>query len=224
MLYLLEDDSSIREFVAYALKSRGYEVEGFALPSEFWAAMEKRQPRLLILDIMLPEESGLDILRRLRADPNTRRLPVILLTAMGTEYDKVVGLDAGADDYLPKPFGILELLSRVQALLRRAEPDQPAAEFRLGDLYVCPPKHQVKVAGAPVELTVKEFSLLCLLLENPGVVFTRDQLLDHVWGYAYDGESRTVDVHIRTLRQKLGPCGSIIETVRGLGYRLAPRT
>ena len=218
MIYLLEDDSNIRDFVLYALNGQDMEAEGFERPSEFWAALSQRMPDLLLLDIMLPEEDGMEILRKLRAKPDTRRLPVIMLTAKDTEFDRVLGLDEGADDYVAKPFSMLELVSRIRAVLRRA--CGTAADFRLGRLYISPEKHQVQVDGQDVALTLKEFELLRILLENRGRVLTRTQLQDHVWGYEFDGESRTVDVHIRTLRQKLGACGEIIETVRGVGYKI----
>ena len=218
MIYLLEDDSNIRDFVLYALNGQDMEAEGFERPSEFWAALSQRMPDLLLLDIMLPEEDGMEILRKLRAKPDTRRLPVIMLTAKDTEFDRVLGLDEGADDYVAKPFSMLELVSRIRAVLRRA--GGTAADFRLGRLYISPEKHQVQVDGQDVALTLKEFELLRILLENRGRVLTRTQLQDHDWGYEFDGESRTVDVHIRTLRQKLGACGEIIETVRGVGYKI----
>ena len=218
MIYLLEDDSNIRDFVLYALNGQDMEAEGFERPSEFWAALSQRMPDLLLLDIMLPEEDGMEILRKLRAKPDTRRLPVIMLTAKDTEFDRVLGLDEGADDYVAKPFSMLELVSRIRAVLRRS--GGSAADFRLGRLYISPEKHQVQVDGQDVALTLKEFELLRILLENRGRVLTRTQLQDHVWGYEFDGESRTVDVHIRTLRQKLGACGEIIETVRGVGYKI----
>ena len=218
MIYLLEDDSSIRDFVLYALNGQGMEAVGFERPSEFWAALAERMPDLLRLDIMLPEEDGMEILRRLRGSPDTRRLPVILLTARDTEFDRVLGLDEGADDYVAKPFSMLELVSRIRAVLRRT--GGSTGDVRLGGLYISPEKHQVRVEGQEVALTRKEFELLRILLENRGRVLTRTQLQDRVWGYEFDGESRTVDVHIRTLRQKLGACGEIIETVRGVGYRI----
>ena len=222
MIYLLEDDSAIRELVVYTLCSTGLEATGFAAPSEFYDAMERALPELLILDIMLPEEDGLSILRRLRASPRTEHLPVMMLTARSSEYDKVIGLDVGADDYLTKPFGMMELVSRVRALLRRAA--KPAAEdklFTAGSLAGDVKRRAVTVDGEPVILTYKEFELLCYLLENRGVVLSRDQILTKIWDYNYSGETRTVDVHIRTLRQKLGDAGALIETVRGVGYRLA---
>ena len=220
MIYILEDDASIRKLVVYTLNSQGMEAEGFERPSRFWGALEERKPELLLLDIMLPEEDGLQILKRLRADPNTRKLPVIMLTAKGTEYDKVVGLDSGADDYIPKPFGMMELVSRVRALLRRTEPEQRNDICNAGPIHVDLNRHVVTVDGNVVALTFKEFELLCYLMENKGMVLTRDQLLSKIWGYDFDGETRTVDVHIRTLRQKLGDASRCIETIRGVGYKL----
>lgn len=221
MIYLLEDDDSIRELVIYTLNSQGLAAEGFAHPQAFWQAMHRALPSLVLLDIMLPEEDGITILQRLRAAPETRRLPVIMLTAKGSEYDTVRGLDNGADDYIPKPFGMMELLSRIRALLRRSTPaDGEVDEYRIGGLYLCPRQHRVQVDGQDVTLTRKEFELLCLLLSERGTVFTRERLLDTIWGYAFDGESRTVDVHVRSLRQKLGAGGDCIETVRGVGYRV----
>lgn len=220
MIYLVEDDASIRELVVYALNNSGFQAVGFDTPSAFWQAMAKQTPELILLDIMLPEEDGLQMLRRLRQSPVTRRTPVIMLTAKGSEYDKVIGLEAGADDYIPKPFGMMELIARVKALLRRAD-DRPADEsYRAGCLTVCPERHLVEVEGRQVTLTLKEFELLCMLLKNRNMVLTRDQLLNQIWGYSFDGENRTVDVHIRTLRQKLGPAGDVIETVRGVGYKI----
>jgi len=219
MIYLLEDDNSIRDLVIYTLASQKLEGRGFARPSEFWAAMDEQLPSLVLLDIMLPEEDGLSILKRLRAGASTARLPVILLTAKSTEYDKVLGLDGGADDYVAKPFGMMELLSRIRAVLRRTEQVQ-TEELRRGPLLVNPAKHIVQADGRDVTLTLKEFELLCLLLRNPGTVFSREQLISQVWGYAFTGETRTVDVHVRTLRQKLGDAGECIETVRGYGYKL----
>jgi len=219
MIYLLEDDESIRDFVIYTLSAQGMQARGFALPSQFWAACEETLPTLVLLDIMLPEEDGLTILKKLRAAPQTAKLPIILLTAKSTEYDKVLGLDGGADDYVAKPFGMMELLSRIRALLRRTEQD--ADEYRAGSLLVIPSKHVVQAGGTDVTLTQKEYELLCLLLKNKGTVFTREQLIESVWGYAFTGETRTVDVHVRTLRQKLGPAGECIETVRGYGYKIA---
>ena len=221
MIYILEDDASIRKLVVYTLNSQGMEAEGFERPSRFWSALEERKPELLLLDIMLPEEDGLQILKRLRADPNTRKLPVIMLTAKGTEYDKVLGLDQGADDYIAKPFGMMELMARIRTALRHSgQGGEEQAAYRVGELYVDPGRHIVRDGQREVTLTLKEFQLLCLLLERRGTVFTRDQLLNTIWGYEFDGASRTVDVHIRTLRQKLGDSGNCIETVRGIGYKI----
>ena len=219
MIYLVEDDESIRELVIYTLKSQGMEAKGFERPSLFWKALEKELPSLLLLDIMLPEEDGLSILKKLRMRPDTRKLPIILLTARGSEYDTVMGLDSGADDYIPKPFRMMELISRIRALLRRSE-ENAEEEYQLGKLYVCPSRHLVTVDHEPVSLTLKEYELLRLLLKNSGIVLTRTQLLNQIWGYEIDGESRTVDVHIRTLRQKLGEAGDLVETVRGVGYKI----
>lgn len=219
MIYLVEDDESIRELVIYTLKSQDMDARGFERPSLFWKAVEKEIPSLLLLDIMLPEEDGLSILKKLRMRPDTRKLPIIMLTARGSEYDTVVGLDSGADDYIPKPFRMMELISRIRALLRRTEEDG-MQEYQIGELYVCPSRHVVTVGQQPVSLTLKEFELLCLLLKNSGIVLSRTQLLNQIWGYEFDGESRTVDVHIRTLRQKLGSAGELVETVRGVGYKI----
>ena len=222
MIYLVEDDDSIRELVLYTLHTTGFEAEGFRNAAVFWQALEKELPQLVLIDIMLPDEDGLHILKRLRAGAETADLPVMMLTAKSSEYDRVVGLDSGADDYMPKPFGMMELVSRVRALLRRAA--KPAAEdklFTAGSLAVDVKRRAVTVDGEPVILTYKEFELLCYLLENRGVVLSRDQILTKIWDYNYSGETRTVDVHIRTLRQKLGDAGALIETVRGVGYRLA---
>lgn len=222
MIYLVEDDNSIRELVAYTFNTAGLEAEGFDRPSLFWEALEKRKPDLVLLDIMLPEEDGIQILQKLRQREDTKKLPVIMLTAKGSEYDKVMGLESGADDYVSKPFGMMELLARVKALLRRTEDLRPAQESRyvIGDLTVNRKRHEVFVKGEAVTLTKKEFDMLCYLLENKGMVLTRDQLLNQIWGYDFDGENRTVDVHIRTLRQKLGDCGTYIETIRGIGYKM----
>ena len=219
MIYLVEDETDIRELVVYALESTGLEACGFADAGEFWAALNERLPRLVLLDIMLPGEDGLEILRKLRASSSTRRLPIMMLTAKGTERDKVVGLDIGADDYLPKPFGMMELVARVKSLLRRTAPENAAANYTLGGLSVDISRHAVTADGAEVTLTVKEFDLLVYLVKNAGLVLTRDKILEEVWGYDFDGETRTVDVHVRTLRSKLGTCGDVIQTVRGIGYK-----
>lgn len=220
MIYLLEDDDSIRKLVIYGLQSQDYEARGFALPSQFWRAMDEQLPELVLLDIMLPEEDGLSILKRLRAQSSTRRLPIIMLTAKNSEYDRVIGLDHGADDFISKPFSMLELIARIRAVLRRAEPAQSSGDFSLGMLFVSPDRHEVKVGGKDVTLTNKEFELLCLLLRNKGIVLTRTTLMDRVWGFESERENRTLDVHIRTLRVKLGEAGSYIETVRGIGYKI----
>ena len=205
--------------VLYTLQSQGMEAKGFPRPSAFWEAMAEHTPSLVLLDIMLPEEDGISVLKQLRSSARTCRLPVIMLTAKGTEYDKVLGLDAGADDYLAKPFGMMELLSRIRALLRRTE--REVNIYRCDVLTVNQTRHTVTVNGREVVLTQKEFEVLCLLLKNRGQVLSRERLIEDVWGYAFTGESRTVDVHVRTLRQKLGEAGAYIETVRGYGYKIS---
>lgn len=219
MIYCVEDDASIRELVVYTLKATGYDAQGFADGKAFSAALAQQLPELVLLDIMLPGEDGLTILKRLRTDGRTAALPVMMLTAKGAEFDKVVGLDAGADDYMTKPFGMMELVSRVKALLRRTQRTDDA-ELVSGPLRLNRSTRRVLAAGREVLLTYKEFELLQYLLENRGIVLTRDRLLDHVWGYSAQVETRTLDVHIRSLRQKLGSCGELIETVRGVGYRM----
>lgn len=220
LIYLLEDDDSIRKLVIYALNSQGYEARGFERPAEFWKAMGQAQPDLVLLDIMLPEEDGLTILQKLRAAAGTKKLPVIMLTAKNTEYDRVVGLDSGADDFISKPFGMMELVARVRAVLRRTETREENSDYQLGELFVSPKRHVVKVDGEEVSLTNKEFELLCLLLEHQGMAMTRDAIMDGVWGQEFSRENRTLDVHVRTLRTKLGPAGHYIETVRGVGYKM----
>ncbi|MGN0684359.1 MAG: response regulator transcription factor [Oscillospiraceae bacterium] len=220
MIFLLEDDANIRSFVLYALTNSGLDAKGFERPSEFWKAIKTEQPDLLLLDIMLPEEDGLSILAKIRKTPELSSMPVIMLTAKGSEYDKVIGLDSGADDYIAKPFGTMEMISRIKALLRRTASDTKT-EYTAGDLYVNLSKHIVTVKGEIIRLTLKEFELLCFLLENTGKVLTRERILEKIWGYTFDGESRTVDVHVRTLRAKLGDCGNMIETVRGVGYKMS---
>ncbi len=219
MIYCVEDDTSIRELVVYTLKATGFEAQGFADGKAFSAALARQLPELVLLDIMLPGEDGLQILKRLRAQAATAAIPVMMLTAKGTEFDKVVGLDNGADDYMTKPFGMMELVSRVRALLRRTK-REPDHVLSLGALSLNRDTRRVLVNGQEVALTYKEFELLEYLLENSGIVLTRDKLLDRVWGYSSDVETRTLDVHIRSLRQKLGPCGELVETVRGVGYRM----
>lgn len=221
MIYVLEDDQSIRKLVLYTLESQGLQALGFELPTQFWAAMSERLPDLVLLDIMLPQEDGLQILSRLRREAATQKLPILMLTAKGSEYDKVVGLDGGADDYITKPFGMMELMARIRAALRHSGGEEQGRTFTVGPLFVDPTRHIVRDGDSDVSLTLKEFQLLCLLLERAGAVLTRDQLLNTIWGYEFDGASRTVDVHIRTLRQKLGQSGNCIDTVRGIGYKIS---
>ena len=224
MIYLVEDDDNIRKLVCYALSHEGFEVSGFACPSEFWTAMDKETPELIMLDIMLPEEDGLSILLRLRGAAKTEDVPIIMLTAKDSEYDKVTGLDMGADDYIAKPFGMTELTARVRALLRRTHRGEKAdGIYRIGDLYVNSEKHLVKYDGREIQLSYKEYSLLIALLEADGRAVTRDALLAKVWGEFYD-ESRTLDVHIRKLRVKLGDAGGLIKTVKNVGYRIGVDT
>ena len=220
MIYLLEDDDSIRELMLYALRASGFEAEGFANGPGLFEALERGIPELILLDIMLPGMDGMEILRRLRGASATARVPVIMASAKGTEYDKVMGLDQGADDYLAKPFGMMEMVSRIRAVLRRTSGVREKPRLTMGRLEMDPESHTVRVDGSRVELTLKEFELLRLFLEHPGRVFTRDQLLERIWSTDYLGETRTVDVHIGTLRTKLGACGEYIRTVRGVGYRL----
>ncbi|MBQ4105745.1 MAG: response regulator transcription factor [Clostridia bacterium] len=220
MIYFVEDDDNIRELVVYTLNSTGLSATGFSDPDAFWEAMNSTLPTMVLLDIMLPREDGLSILKKIRSNKSTAKLPVIILTAKADEYDKVKGFDLGADDYVPKPFGMMELVARIKAVLRRTEDTQDVTEYEVGCLTVSPQKHKVKVNGEKITLTLKEFEMLCLLLENRGMVLSRDQILNRVWGYSFDGESRTVDVHIRTLRQKLKDAGDLITTVRGIGYMI----
>lgn len=217
MIYLVEDDDNIRKLVSYALSKEGYEVFDFALPSMFWKKLNTDLPKLILLDIMLPEESGLEILKKLQA--NFSDIPVIMLTAKDSEFDKVTGLDLGADDYICKPFGMTELISRIRAVLRRYEKTNNNPEFNIGDLYVNQQKHIIKVSGDEVILSFKEYSLLLMLLNANGNVVSRDELLTKIWGEFYD-ESRTLDVHIRKLRVKLKSAGSMIKTVKNIGYKL----
>jgi two-component system alkaline phosphatase synthesis response regulator PhoP len=225
MIYMLEDEDGIRNFVLYGLKTSGMEAEGFETPSALREAMSKQLPDLLLLDRMLPEEDGLTVLKKLRSAPETRKLPVIMLTAKGSELDKVEGLDSGADDYIAKPFGMMELISRIKALLRRTS-DTPAESEKLeiDGLCIFPSKHEVFADGEKITLTLKEYDMLLFLVRNRGEVYSRDSLLKEIWGYDFSGESRTVDVHIRTLRQKLGSCGDIIQTIRGVGYKAGDET
>lgn len=219
-IYIVEDDTEIRELEQYALESSGFEAEGFPSAAPFYAAISRAVPALVLLDIMLPGEDGLTILRRLRTQPETRNTPVILVTAKSSELDTVRGLDLGADDYITKPFGIMELISRVKARLRSAPTAHAPLQYQYGGITLSEEKHQVTVDGTPVELTYKEFELLKLLLSAPGTAFTRDVIMDRIWGYSYEMSSRTLDMHIKTLRQKLGTKGSMVQTIRNVGFRL----
>ena len=207
--------------MVYALESQGYEAKGFEHPAAFWDALSQTMPELVLLDIMLPDEDGISVLRRLRCDPHTAALPVIMLTAKNTEFDRVEGLDAGADDYISKPFGMMELIARIRAVLRRGSAENHSSLLQYGVLSVSPERHEVLVRGRQISLTYKEFMLLQMLLENRDRVLSREILLDRVWGLGSERENRTLDVHIRTLRAKLGEAGVYIQTVRGVGYRLS---
>lgn len=221
MIFILEDDDSIRKLINYSLKSQAFEVQDFPLPSLFWQALETQTPDLLLLDIMLPEEDGISILKKLRSNPKTSTIPVIMLTAKDSEYDIVTGLDAGADDYVTKPFGMMALVSRIKAVLRRYEKSDSKKEvLEAGGITIDENQHTVFAGSQQIFLTVKEFDLLALLIKNRGNVLTREQLLESIWEVSTDIESRTVDVHIRTLRAKLGEYEKNIETIRGVGYKL----
>lgn len=221
MIYILEDDDNIRKLINYSLKSQGFEVQDFALPSAFWTALQTTNPDLLLLDIMLPEEDGISILKKLRSNPKTSTIPVIMLTAKDSEYDVVTGLDSGADDYVTKPFGMMALVSRIKAVLRRYEKSDSHKELlEAGGIKIDENQHTVFAGNQQLFLTVKEFDLLVLLIKNRGNVLTREQLLESVWGLSSEIESRTVDVHIRTLRAKLGEYEKNIETIRGVGYKV----
>lgn len=220
LIFCVEDDDSIRELICYALKSGGYQAQGFSSSAALWHRMAMEKPDLLVLDIMLPGEDGLHILQRLKEDASTRSVPVIMLTAKTSELDKVAGLDAGADDYITKPFSVLELLSRIRAVLRRTAPSD-AEVLSCGPVTIDPLRRTVTSDGNPVELTYKEFELLCYMMRNCDIVLSRTRLMENVWGFDFEGESRTVDMHIKTLRQKLGAGGSIIKTVRGVGYKVS---
>lgn len=218
MIYFVEDDSSIRELVVYTLNNTGFEAQGMDNAKTLYEKILIKKPELILLDIMLPGENGLEILRKIRSSSETAGIPVIMVTAKGTEYDKIIGLDSGADDYIAKPFGIMELVSRIKAVLRRVQKKDYSDEYEYKGVCINNSNHTVTADLEPVLLTLKEFELLYDLMSNKGIVLTRDLLLERVWGYDYPGETRTVDVHIRTLRQKLGKYGEIIRTVRGVGY------
>jgi two-component system alkaline phosphatase synthesis response regulator PhoP len=224
MIYCVEDDKNIRDLVVYALQTGGFQAIGFMDATEFNKGLKSRKPSLILLDIMLPGEDGMSILKRLKSNKETKDIPVILLTAKGAEYDKVNGLNEGADDYITKPFGVMELLARVKAVLRRVEPktepDIGTKELNVGGIVLNVDKRKVTAYDKEITLTYKEFELLHYLIENQGIVLTREQLLKTIWGYDFEGETRTVDVHVGNLRQKLGICGNLIETVRGIGYRI----
>lgn len=219
MIYCVEDDNGIRNLMLYTLNASGFEAKGFESPADFWRELAISKPELIILDIMLPGEDGISILKKLRADIATCDIPIIMASAKGTEYDKVLGLDLGADDYLAKPFGMMEMVSRVKSVLRRSIP-KTTTVMKCGNIELSVEKHSVQVDGKEIVLTLKEYDLLHIFLKNQGYVLTRDQLLEKVWGQDFVGETRTVDVHIGTLRTKLGDAGNLIETVRGVGYRM----
>jgi two-component system alkaline phosphatase synthesis response regulator PhoP len=219
MIYYVEDDDNIRDLVVYTLNQSGFEALGFKNADEFYAASKKQSPALVLLDIMLPGDDGLSILKVLKTNKKTAVIPVIMVTARGTEYDKVIGLDSGADDYIAKPFGMMELVARVRALLRRTNLNSSPEILKEGGLVVDRQKHIVTVNNKNITLTLKEFELLYLLMANCGIVLTREQILESIWDFSYDGGTRTVDVHITTLRQKLGEYGNLIDTIRGVGYR-----
>ena len=218
MIYLVEDDKNIREIEAFALKNSGYQTKDFECASQFYEKMEEKLPNLILLDVMLPDEDGLNIVKKIRSNPESRKIPVIMVTAKTTELDKVKGLDMGADDYLTKPFGVMELISRVKALLRRCEGAEDEKFYSVGNLLLDVVKHSVSVDGEAIELTFKEYELLRLLMQNAGIVTSRDVIMERVWGTDFEGESRTLDMHIKTLRQKLGTAGAMIKTIRNVGY------
>ena len=220
MIWCVDDDSTIRDIEVYALTQTGFEAKGFADGISMLEALKTEKPELIVLDIMMPGKDGVEVLREIRQSPDTRRIPVIMATAKGTEMDKIHGLDTGADDYLVKPFGVMEMVSRIKAVLRRCEPDEKGIVLAIGEITLNDKEHLVTVNGERVVLTFKEFEILKLFMQNPGIVFSRDKLLSEVWGIDYLGETRTVDMHIKTLRQKLGKSGSLIETVIGVGYKM----
>jgi len=220
MIYCLEDDKGIRELMVYTLQIAGFEAQGFPESGAFWEALQRELPQLVVLDIMLPGEDGISVLRRLRNAPETAQLPVIMASARGSEYDRVIGLDLGADDYLSKPFGMMEMVSRIRAVLRRSQGQEAPDVLTAGEIRLDRARHVVSAGGQDISLTLKEYELLRILMENPGIVFSRDRLLQTVWDMNFSGGTRTVDVHIATLRTKLGDSGDRIRTVRGVGYRL----
>lgn len=219
-IYIVEDDKNIREIESFALKNSGHTVYDFECARDFYQKIAERVPNLILLDIMLPDEDGLEIVRKLRSMPETRRVPIIMVTAKTSEIDKVKGLDIGADDYMTKPFGIMELISRVKALLRRSQAEEEVKFLRVGEIFLDEERHMVFVKDEICELTYKEYELLKLLMINEGIVLSRDVIMDRVWGTDFEGESRTLDMHIKTLRQKLREAGTLIKTVRNVGYRL----
>lgn len=220
MIWCVDDDNTIRDIEVYTLTQTGFKAKGFADGISMLEALKNEKPELIVLDIMLPGRDGVDVLKEIRSNPETRKIPVIMATAKGTEMDKIQGLDTGADDYLVKPFGVMEMVSRIKAILRRCEPDKKDEILSVAEIKLSDKEHLVTVNGEKVVLTFKEFEILKLFMSNPGIVFSRDKLLSEVWGVDYLGESRTVDMHIKTLRQKLGAAGSCIETVIGVGYRM----
>ena len=220
LIYIVEDDINIREIETFALKNSGYQIRDFECASDFYKELQEKLPNLILLDVMLPDEDGLSIIKKLRSNSQTRKIPVIMVTAKTTELDKVKGLDLGADDYLTKPFGVMELISRVKALLRRCAGMEDEKFYTVGDLQLDVEKHTVSAFGEPVELTFKEYELLRLLMQNAGIVTSRDVIMERIWGTDFEGESRTLDMHIKTLRQKLGDAGKHIKTVRNVGYRI----
>ena len=220
MIWCVDDDNTIRDIEVYTLTQTGFEAKGFADGISMLEALKTEKPELIVLDIMLPGKDGVEVLKEIRQSPETRKIPVIMATAKGTEMDKIQGLDTGADDYLVKPFGVMEMVSRIKAVLRRCEPDEKEEVLSIGEITLSDKEHLVTVNGEKVVLTFKEFEILKLFMQSPGIVFSRDKLLSEVWGVDYLGESRTVDMHIKTLRQKLGDVGSRIETVIGVGYKM----
>ena len=220
MIWCVDDDNTIRDIEVYTLTQTGFDAKGFADGISMLEALKTEKPELIVLDIMLPGKDGVEVLKEIRSNPETRKIPVIMATAKGTEMDKIQGLDTGADDYLVKPFGVMEMVSRIKAVLRRCEPDDKEEVLSIGEITLSDKEHLVTVNGEKVVLTFKEFEILKLFMSNPGIVFSRDKLLSEVWGIDYLGESRTVDMHIKTLRQKLGDAGTIIETVIGVGYKM----